>query len=80
MDTFLPFGVLQVYRSIMLKWLLTVFVVLAVLALVAPRFSRWGMGRLPGDLQFPARGRIYYIPLASTAVLSLLVWLVSKVI
>ena len=64
----------------MLKWLLTVFVVLAVLALIAPRFGRLGLGRLPGDFQFPARGRIYYIPLASTVVLSLAVWLLGKLI
>ena len=72
----------------MLKWLLTLFVVLAVLALIAPgagpglsaKSSRWGLGRLPGDFQIPARGRIYYIPFASTVVLSLLVWLLSKVI
>ena len=61
----------------MLKWLVTVVVVLIVLALVAPRFGSW---RLPGDFSVAVRGRIYYIPLASTLVFSLLAWLVSKVI
>jgi len=80
METFLPFGVLQVYKSIMLKWLITVVVVLVVFSLLAPRMGRFGLGRLPGDLQIPARGRIYYIPIASTLALSLLVWLIGKLI
>ena len=61
----------------MLKWLVTVVVVLIVLSIVAPRFGSW---RLPGDFSVPVRGRIYYIPLASTLVFSLLVWLISKVL
>jgi len=64
----------------MLKWLLTVVLVLVVFALVDPRVGRFGLGRLPGDIQFPARGRIYYIPLASTLLLSLLVWLIGKLV
>jgi len=61
----------------MVKWLATVLVVLIVLAVVAQRFGAW---RLPGDFKVPVRGRIYYIPLASTLVFSLLVWLVSRVL
>ena len=63
-----------------MKWLLTVVLVLVVFALVAPRAGRFSLGRLPGDIQFPARGRIYYIPLASTLLLSLLVWLIGKLV
>jgi hypothetical protein len=61
----------------MLKWLVTVLVVLIVLAILAPRLGAW---RLPGDFKLPVRGRIYYIPLASTLVFSLLVWLVGKLL
>ena len=61
----------------MLKWLVTVLVVLVVFAVVAQRFRAW---RLPGDFSVPVRGRIYYIPLASTLAFSLLVWLISRVI
>ena len=64
----------------MLKWLITVVVVLVVFSLLAPRLGRFGLGRLPGDFQFPARGRIYYIPIVSTLALSLVVWLISRVI
>ncbi len=61
----------------MLKWLVTVLVVLVVFSVIAQRFGAW---RLPGDFSVPVRGRIYYIPLATTLVFSLLVWLVSKVL
>ena len=58
----------------MLKWLLTVLIGLVILAVVAPRL------RLPGDFRIPVRGRIYYVPLASTVLLSLLVWVLSRLI
>jgi hypothetical protein len=61
----------------MVKWLVTVLLVLVVFAVVAQRFRAW---RLPGDFSVPVRGRIYYIPLASTLAFSLLVWLVSRVL
>jgi hypothetical protein len=77
-ETLRPFGVLHVYSSIMLKWLLTVLVVLVILAAVAPWFGRVGLGRLPGDLRIPLRGRMYYVPFASTVLLSLLVWAIGK--
>jgi hypothetical protein len=62
------------------KWLVTLFVVLAILAFATPLLGRFGLGRLPGDLRVPVRGRIYYIPFASTVLLSLLVWLLGKVL
>jgi hypothetical protein len=64
----------------MLKWLITVVVVLVVFSAFAPRVGRYRLGRLPGDFTVPVRGRIYYIPLASTLALSLLVWLVGMII
>jgi hypothetical protein len=62
----------------MVKWLVTVFVVLAILSLAAPRLARLGLWRLPGDLRVPVRGRVYYVPFASTVLISLLVWLLGK--
>ena len=60
----------------MLKWLLTVVIVLVVFSLVA---QRWRM-RLPGDFSVPVRGRMYYIPLASTLVFSLAIWALAKLL
>ena len=59
-----------------MKWLLTVVIVMVVFAVIA---QRWRL-RVPGDFSVPVRGRIYYIPVASTLLLSLLVWAISKVI
>jgi hypothetical protein len=61
----------------MLKWLLTIVIVLVVFALITQRFPAL---RMPGDFTVPVRGRMYYIPIASTLLFSLVVWLVSKVI
>jgi hypothetical protein len=63
-----------------LKWLLTLFIALVVLSAVQPWFSRMGIGRLPGDLKIPLRGRVYYIPFASTVVLSLAVYLIGRLL
>jgi hypothetical protein len=64
----------------MLKWLLTLLIGLAVLSAVAPWLARYGLGRLPGDFRIPLRGRIYYVPLGTTVLLSFLVWAIGRLI
>lgn len=64
----------------MLKWLFTVFIVLVILAAATPLLARFGVRRIPGDFQIPVRGRLYYVPLASTLLLTLGVWLVGKLL
>jgi len=64
----------------MLKWLLALLIVLAILAAATPWLRRFGVGRLPGDFRAPVRGRIYYVPFASTVLLSILVWLIGKIL
>ena len=60
----------------MVKWLITVLIVLVVFSVLA---QRWRL-RVPGDFKVPVRGRIYYIPLGSTILFSLLVWGLGKLI
>ena len=67
---------LQVYKSTMIKWLVTVVVLVVILSLISQRLRF----RVPGDFVVPVRGRMYYIPIASTIILSLLVWAITKVI
>lgn len=64
----------------MLKWLLTVLIGLVILSVAAPWLRRHGVGRLPGDFRIPLRGRMYYVPLATTVLLSLLVWGLGKLL
>ena len=55
-------------------------VVLVILSIATPWLGRVALGRLPGDFRIPLRGRVYYVPFASTVLLSLLVWLVGKLL
>lgn len=60
----------------MIKWLVTVIVLVVVLSLISQRLRF----RVPGDFVVPLRGRMYYIPIASSVILSLLVWAITKLI
>ncbi|TMH25773.1 MAG: DUF2905 domain-containing protein [Betaproteobacteria bacterium] len=64
----------------MLKWLVTLFLALVILSAAMPFLRRFRLGRLPGDFQIPVRGRVYYIPFASTVVLSLLLWAIGRLL
>ena len=63
-----------------MKWLVTLFVALVILSAATPLLRRFRLGRLPGDLQIPVRGRVYYIPFATTVVLSLLIWAIGRLL
>ena len=60
----------------MVKWLVTVVVLVVVFSLISQRLRF----RMPGDFIVPVRGRMYYIPIASTLVLSLLLCALTKLI
>ncbi len=64
----------------MIKWLVTIFLALAVLAIATPWLERLGVGRLPGDLKFSVRGRVYFLPLASTLIFCAVAWLIGRLI
>ena len=50
------------------------------LGLLAPQLSRLGLWRLPGDFRFRYKGREYYLPIATTILLSLLLTLIARVL
>lgn len=62
----------------MLKWLLVLAVGVVVIALLTPWLSRYGLGRLPGDLTVRWRGRPVYLPITTTLLLSLLLTLFAR--
>lgn len=64
----------------MLKWLLTLAVLLFVLGLAGPWLARLGLGRLPGDVSLRHRGRRFYFPVATSIVLSLALMLVLRLL
>ena len=64
----------------MIKWLLVIAVGIVVLSLLTPWLRRYGLGRLPGDFAVKWRGRIVYIPLATTLLLSLVLTLLGRLV
>lgn len=60
----------------MLKWLVTLLVVLFALGMLRPALAKIGLGRLPGDLEVQHRGRKFYFPLATSVIFSLIIMLV----
>ena len=62
----------------MLRWLIVVFLALVLINGLAPLLRKFGLGRLPGDFHFRLFGRDWYIPLASTLLLSFLLSLAVK--
>ena len=64
----------------MLKWLLTLIVALCVLSFFTPWLRNHGLGRLPGDITLRYKGRVYYLPITSTVLLSLALTLLTRLI
>ena len=62
----------------MLKWVVMLIVALIVLTVLAPWLSKYGLGRLPGDLTVRYKGKLYYLPFTSTILLSLALTLLTR--
>jgi hypothetical protein len=55
----------------MIRWLIVVFIVLILLNGLAPFLDKLGYGKLPGDFRFRLFGRQFYLPVATTVLVSL---------
>jgi hypothetical protein len=64
----------------MLKWVVTLFVALAVLAAARPWLAQRGLGHLPGDVTLRVRGRDIYLPFTTTLLLSAAVALLGRIL
>ncbi len=64
----------------MLRWMIIIFLALVVLSWLTPWLNKLGVGQLPGDFRFKLFGRQWYLPFASTVLLSFVVTLISMVI
>jgi hypothetical protein len=64
------------------RFLIILGMVLLVLGLLWPMFSRLGLGRLPGDIVVERENFTLYIPIVTSLVLSIglsvLLWLVNR--
>jgi hypothetical protein len=59
--------------------MLVILLALVLISWAQPLLQRLGLGKLPGDFRFRLFGREWYLPLASTLVLSFVVSLLMKV-
>ena len=64
----------------MIRWFIVIFLVLVCISWVSPLLQKLGFGKLPGDLRFRLFGREWFIPLATTILLSLVASLISQLI
>ncbi|MFM7461042.1 MAG: DUF2905 domain-containing protein [Burkholderiales bacterium] len=64
----------------MLKWIFVIVAGMVLLGLLAPILNKLGLGRLPGDLQFRFRGRLIYLPITTTILISLLFTLILRIL
>lgn len=64
----------------MLKWLLVLVVGVVVISAAAPWLARYGLGRLPGDITIRWKGRVVYLPITTTLVLSLALTLLGRLV
>ena len=64
----------------MLRWLFVVFLALVLINAFAPFLTRMGLGKLPGDFRFKLLWREWFLPLASTVVISFLASGIAKLI
>ena len=62
----------------MFRWLIVIFLALILISWFTPLLRKLGVGKLPGDFRFRLFGREWFIPLASTVVLSLVAGLISR--
>jgi hypothetical protein len=63
-----------------MRFLVTLFISLIILSALQPWLSKLGIGRMPGDLRFRIGKREFLLPFASTLVLTLLMFLIAKLI
>jgi DUF2905 family protein len=64
----------------MLKWVLVLVVGVVVITLLTPWLARYGLGRLPGDITVRWRGRLVYLPITTTLLLSALLTLLGRIV
>jgi Protein of unknown function (DUF2905) len=64
------------------RWLIALGVLLVVVGLLWPWFSKLGLGRLPGDIVIERRGFHFYFPIATclvvSVILSVILWLLNR--
>ncbi|MBL0720792.1 DUF2905 domain-containing protein [Piscinibacter sp. Jin2] len=64
----------------MLRWLIVTVLALLLFQGLQPWLRKLGLGRLPGDLAWRWKGKVWNLPLASCALLSLIAMGLAKLL
>lgn len=64
----------------MIRWLIATFLALILFSGLRPWLEKLGLGKLPGDFRFRLFGREWFIPFASSIVLSLVAMAIVKML
>jgi Protein of unknown function (DUF2905) len=63
-----------------IRWLLVMFLALMLISALRPWLDKIGLGQLPGDFRFRLFGREWFIPLASSVLLSVVALGIARLI
>lgn len=63
-----------------MRWLLTILVLLMVVLTSIPWLSKFGLGKLPGDINFSIGKHHISIPLASTILIFVVCYFIGRLI
>lgn len=63
-----------------MRWALVIFIVLIVLLTAMPTLRRFGLGRLPGDLNFRLLGKDIELPFMSTILIGVVAVVLAKLL
>jgi hypothetical protein len=64
----------------MIRWMIVIFLALLLISWFTPLLHKLGFGKLPGDFRFKAFGREWFLPFATTIVLSMVASLIGYLI
>ncbi|RDI12753.1 DUF2905 family protein [Comamonas sp. AG1104] len=63
---------------LMIRWLIVIFLALLLVNGLHGWLQRIGLGRLPGDFRFRLFGKEFFLPVASTVLLSVVAALIAR--
>ncbi len=64
----------------MIRWVVAIFVLLAVFYPLLPFLEKAGVGRVPGDIRFRFRVMVFCVPFGSTLLWSAVAFLLAQLV
>lgn len=63
----------------MIRWVAVIFIALIIFPVLLPDLQKLGVWRMPGDVRFKLRGKIFCLPFGSALVVSALAFLAAEI-